>query len=114
MTQYNENISYEILENGYKIYLDGRIWIEQLDEYSKPYDKDKTYEENCLLQLADITAPHTPVATPEEMQVKIDALEKELTSSELALTGQYEQNLALQEEVTNTQLALTEVYEMLG
>ena len=56
MTQYNENISYEIVEKGYKIYLNGKLWIEQLDEYSKPYDKDKTYEENCLLQLADITA----------------------------------------------------------
>ena len=56
MTQYNENISYEIVDNGYKIYLDGKLWIEQLDEYSKPYDTAKTYEENCLLQLEDITA----------------------------------------------------------
>ena len=56
MTQYNETISYEILENGYKIYLDGKLWIEQLDEYAKPIDATKTYEENCLLQLADITA----------------------------------------------------------
>ena len=56
MTQYNEKISYEILENGYKIYLNGKLWIEQLDEYAKPYDTAKTYEENCLLQLEDITA----------------------------------------------------------
>ena len=56
MTQYNENISYEILDNGYKIYLDGKLWIEQLDEYAKPIDTAKTYEENCLLQLEDITA----------------------------------------------------------
>ena len=56
MTQYNEKISYEILDNGYKIYLDGKLWIEQLDEFAKPYDATKTYEENCLLQLEDITA----------------------------------------------------------
>ena len=56
MTQYNENISYEIVDNGYKIYLDGKLWIEQLDEFAKPIDANKTYEENCLLQLADITA----------------------------------------------------------
>ena len=60
MTQYNENISYEILENGYKIYLDGKLWIEQLDEYAKPYDTNKTFEENCIAQLEEITnTPHT-------------------------------------------------------
>lgn len=57
MTQYNENISYEIVENGYKIYLDGKLWIEQLDEYAKPYDANKSFEENCLAQLEDITRP---------------------------------------------------------
>lgn len=55
MTQYNENISYEILENGYKIYLDGKLWIEQLDEYAKPIDESKSFEENCLAQLEEIT-----------------------------------------------------------
>ena len=56
MKQYNEHISYEILENGYMIYLDGEPWISQLDQYSKPYDKDKSYEENCIMQLDDITS----------------------------------------------------------
>lgn len=70
MKQYNENISYEIVENGYKIYLDGKLWIEQLDEYSKPYDVNKSYEENCIMQLDDITAPQQD---PTLEQDKIEA-----------------------------------------
>ena len=73
MTQYNENISYEIVEKGYKIYLNGKLWIEQLDEYSKPYDKDKTYEENCLLQLEDITA--TATAHTDTLEERVTVVE---------------------------------------
>ena len=73
MTQYNENISYEILENGYKIYLDGKLWIEQLDEYSKPFDKNKSFEENCLLQLADITA--TATAHTDTLEERVTVVE---------------------------------------
>ena len=73
MTQYNENISYEIVEKGYKIYLNGKLWIEQLDEYSKPYDKDKTYEENCLLQLEDITANTANTDTLEERVTVVES-----------------------------------------
>ncbi len=39
------------------------------------------------------------------------SLGDQLTEAQLALTEQYEANLALAEEVTNTQLALTEIYE---
>ena len=73
MTQYNENISYEIVDNGYKIYLDGKLWIEQLDEYSKPYDTAKTYEENCLLQLEDITA--TATAHTDTLEGRVTVVE---------------------------------------
>lgn len=59
MNKYNEEISYEILENGYRIYLNGNPWIAQLDEYSKPMDKNKSFEENCLMQLEEITKPTT-------------------------------------------------------
>lgn len=57
MKKYNEHISYEIVENGYKIYLDGELWITQLDEYSHPMDPEKSYEENCIMQLDELTAP---------------------------------------------------------
>ena len=49
-------IAYEVLENGYMIYLDGRPWVDQREPYSKPMDASKSYEENCLLQIEDITA----------------------------------------------------------
>ena len=75
MTQYNENISYEIVENGYKIYLDGKPWIEQLDEYAKPYDTAKTYEENCLLQLEDITATATATAHTDTLEDRVTVVE---------------------------------------
>lgn len=42
---------------------------------------------------------------------KIMQLEHALTESQLALTEQFEINLALQEEVTNTQIALAEIFE---
>ena len=49
-------ITYEILDDGYMIYLDGKPWIKQRGDYGKPMDSSKSYEENCLLQIEDITA----------------------------------------------------------
>ena len=89
MKQYNENISYEILDNGYKIYLDGKLWIEQLDEFAKPIDATKTYEENCLLQLEGITATaHTDtleerVTVVESAVMDIADVLADLTESEV-------------------------------
>ena len=48
-------ISYEIFSDGYEIYLDGILWIKQRGEYSKPIDKELSYEENCLAQIEEIT-----------------------------------------------------------
>lgn len=50
-----EQLTYTILENGYKIKLDGKDWIEQIGQYSKPMDDTKSFEENCLLQIEDLT-----------------------------------------------------------
>ena len=63
MVQYNDNISYEIVEDGYKIYYDGKLWITQLGEYSKPIDRTKSFEENCIAQLDELTT----LAPAEEM-----------------------------------------------
>ena len=49
-------IAHEILSDGYMIYLDGKAWIKQRGTYGKPMDTSKTYEENCLLQIEEITA----------------------------------------------------------
>ena len=78
------NLTYEILENGYKILNNGKVWIEQLEPCIP--DAGKSYEENAKAQIEAILNPPTP--EPSEID-------------------------ALREEVLNTQLALTEVYEML-
>ena len=49
-------ISYEVSNNGYSIYLDGVLWITQYDDYGKPMDFTKSYEENCIMQIEDMVA----------------------------------------------------------
>ena len=69
-------ISYEILEDGYKIYLDGTEWIYQ-NEPLIPYP-ELGYEGSCLKQIAELCNPATPESgstTPEE---KIAALEEQV------------------------------------
>lgn len=57
----NKPLSYEIFEDGYVIYLEGKIWITQRGQYSKPIDKTKSFEENCLLQLEELSVvPKVP------------------------------------------------------
>lgn len=56
----------------------------------------------------------TPEQQVEALTVQNGNLQNEVTSLQLALVEQYEDNLALQDEVTNTQLALTELYEGMG
>ncbi len=63
---YNEQYSYEILENGYDIYKDDRKIIEQHDPYGKLFVSGGSYEENCIKQLDEMTAPvPEPEPSPE-------------------------------------------------
>ena len=55
-----QGISYEIFDDGYEIYLEGTLWIKQRGEYSKPIDSAKSYEENCLAQIEEITTVVEP------------------------------------------------------
>ena len=48
----NKQISYEVIDNGYKIYLDGQLWIHQYEPYIP--DKTKSYEENAVAQIEEI------------------------------------------------------------
>lgn len=80
----NMNLTYEILENGYKILKDGKDWIEQLEPCIP--DKNKSYEENAKAQIEAILNPPTPEPTEIDL---------------------------MKEDIINTQLALTEVYELL-
>ncbi len=54
---------------------------------------------------------YLPESDIGRLQEQVVSLGDQLTEAQLALTEQYESNLALAEEVTNTQLALTEIYE---
>lgn len=72
-TKYNDKYEYEIFEDGYEIYYDSSI-ISQRGEYSHPYDLDKSYEENCLMQLEDLSRPFNPTANPEIIRSDVDFL----------------------------------------
>ena len=48
----NKKVSYEVIENGYKIYLDSQVWIHQYEPYIP--DKSKSYEENAVAQIEEI------------------------------------------------------------
>ena len=69
-----KTISYKIVENGYEIYLDNVLWITQRGEYSKPMDKSKSYEENCLMQIEELTAPVEPDMTEQRFSELEDAV----------------------------------------
>ena len=73
-----DRITYEILENGYRINLDGKLWITQ-DTTNLPYP-NLTLEECCLKQIDDI-------CTPQEEAV---SLQDQITNLELAMAEIYE------------------------
>ena len=64
-----------------------------------------------LLSVLSKSADYLPESDIGKLQIRVTDLENQLTEAQLALTEQYEANLALEDEVTNTQLALTELYE---
>lgn len=80
-----DDITYEILENGYRINLNGRPWIEQI-EPAIPYP-ELSYEESCLKQIDDICKQHEEAEKAKQEQV------------------------SLQEQITNLELAIVELYE---
>ena len=73
-----DRITYEIIENGYEIKLDGKLWITQ-DTTNLPYP-NLTLEECCLKQIDDI-------CTPQEEAV---SLQDQITDIELAIAELYE------------------------
>lgn len=68
-----KDISYEIKENGYDIYLDGVIWITQPEPYI-PY-RELGYEGSCLKQIEELCSIPDPV--PDQTDDRIKALEEE-------------------------------------
>lgn len=68
--KYDDQYSYELFDDGYDIYDYDQKIISQHDPYGKVFDKSKSYEENCIIQLDQMTAPpappEPPAPTPEE------------------------------------------------
>ena len=52
----NKQIYYEVTDNGYKIYLDGQLWIHQYEPYIP--NPSKSYEENAIAQMEELVAMH--------------------------------------------------------
>ena len=48
----NKQVSYEVTNDGYKIFLDGQLWIHQYEPYI--LDPSKSYEENALAHIEEI------------------------------------------------------------
>ena len=84
----NQELSYEVVENGYKIYLGGKLWITQYEPFIP--NPELSYEENALAQIEELAKP-----TEEEQSLK-------------------EQVAALEQQLTDTQLALCEIYEAMA
>ena len=73
-----DRITYEILEDGYLIKLDGKAWIKQYEPYI-PYP-DLSYEEGCLKQIEEIVAAHDAEKNKPSMEQRIAELEAELAA----------------------------------
>lgn len=84
----NQTLSYEVVENGYKIYKGGSLWIKQLEPFIP--NPELSYEENALAQIEELAKP-----AEEERNLK-------------------EQVAALEQQLTDTQLALCEIYEVMA
>lgn len=81
-----ENIyTYEVTENGYFIYINGKKVIHQYEPFIP--DPTKSYQENAEAQI-------------EELKLGKINEQKEKTTME-----------QMQEDITNIQIALTEIYE---
>ena len=61
----NKQISYEVTDNGYKIYLDGQQWIHQYEPYIP--NPSISYEENAIAQIEELVAMHEN-ANNEQME----------------------------------------------
>lgn len=81
----NKQISYEVTDNGYKIYLDGKLWIHQYEPYIP--DPSISYEENAIAQI------------------------EELYNGYQASLQEKQEQASLQDQITNLELALAELYE---
>ena len=76
-----QQVDIELLDDGYKIYKGGTVWIHQYEPFIP--DKTKSYEENAIQQIEEI------IASFENAQNEQD----EITEMQLAITELYEMML---------------------
>ena len=81
----NKQVSYEVTDNGYKVYLDGQQWIHQYEPYIP--NPSISYEENAIAQIEEIYNGHQQAL--KEQQEK-ESLQDQITNIELALAELYE------------------------
>lgn len=66
-----KKVTYEILEDGYKIYLEGRPWIHQYEPFI-PHPAN-SYEESCIKHLEEIREAQKKTGSenniPQEEQI---------------------------------------------
>ena len=74
----NKEVSYEVVEKGYKIYLGGVLWITQEKPYI-PYP-ELSYEENAIKQIEEICAAEEEAKNQPSMEQRIANLEAELAA----------------------------------
>lgn len=79
----NKTYTYEVTENGYFIFIDGKKVIHQYEPFIP--DKTKSYEENAQAQIAEMQQ-----ADANTEQATMEGLQEQITNLELALTEIYE------------------------
>lgn len=74
------NLTYNILENGYQILNDGKVWIEQIEPFIP--DKSKSYEENAKAQIAELLQQQE---NAKKEQTTLEELQQQVTDLQLAV-----------------------------
>jgi len=77
--------SYEIVENGYFILINGQKVIHQYEPFIP--DPNKTYEENAIAQIEEMKEADK---REEETKTKLEELEEQVTDLQIAMTEMYE------------------------
>ncbi len=77
-------VTYSVVDNGYELYLDGKLWITQY-EPNIPF-RNKTYEENAILQIEDLISASKYMPTSEDdINLMLIDHEYRLTITELGV-----------------------------
>lgn len=74
------NLTYNILENGYQILNDGKVWIEQIEPFIP--NKDLSYEENAKAQIAELLQQQE---NAKKEQTTLEELQQQVTDLQLAV-----------------------------